>query len=365
MSRNFKKFAIVCAVEIILQAAASQLSSNGIHVTRIEYKSCDQQDLEFELQKNDYNYQDSTIVKCDSVKVKGKVTKSLDCGVGCQPGYTMEQDQPKNQTFQEVFSLKCRNLLVKSDKGESLYTWLKEDGTIAFKTTTQKALPSCKLATCPTGVSLRVNHGERKRMLKWRDNHTTLKLQLSKKFIKQALMKRFLIDKKNLENSKIVSSIASNYKKNGWTIMFEFDQPLNASLFRSVATVKGRHFQILNGSRNIAFSSYKNDKDLLGGNNDTSNVYNIEMKFNSYKGDASRDFYGQRPININVKEVRLFDHSYKNLSCLFNENIDTPVKIQDFEKENWEVGSYLNTLKDGPIFRRFCLFFGLAGCAGF
>jgi len=40
------------------------------------------------------------------------------------------------------------------------------------------------------------------------------------------------------------------------------------------------------------------------------------------------------------------DHSYKNLSCLFNKNIDTPVKTQDFEKENWEDGSYLKTLKN-------------------
>ena len=119
--------------------------------------------------------------------------------------------------------------------------------------------------------------------------------------------------------------------------MFQFNKSLNSS-FTSILRATGRHIQVLDGSKAIAFSSDGNHKDLLGVATDDDKIFTVRVKFNKNKKYMSDENLSP----INVEDIKLFDHSYQNLSCIFNENIETPVKILESSKEAWELRNYLN-----------------------
>ena len=109
----------------------------------------------------------------------------------------------------------------------------------------------------------------------------------------------------------------------------------------------GRHIQVLDGSKAIAFSSDRNHKDLLGITTDDDAIFTVRMKFNKnekYMTKYDENLHASPIMDLNVEDIRLFDHSYKNLSCLFNDNVDSPVKVLGSSKEPWEVKNYLSTV---------------------
>jgi len=65
-------------------------------------------------------------------------------------------------------------------------------------------------------------------------------------------------------------------------------------------------------------------------------------KNEKYMTKYDENLHASPIMDLNVEDIRLFDHSYKNLNCLFNDNVDSPVKILESSKEPWEVKNYLS-----------------------
>jgi len=339
-------------------------SQNSVKVTRPEFETCFSVDIMRYIVSGEpgplttdrmVKHHDSHIIKCQPMRdipennkielVWGEyltVRTTNLCHVACAPGYAFKGDKALKPLFKDdILHLECKKSPFKSDEGKDLFLWrYKDDHRDPFS-----VLPVCMPTKCPRGVSLRLNK-VRRRMLTWSHNDTLLKLRLSKKFINSAIEKKFLgllgehlffYDEDERGNSDFLKNHHhidkfANYKKNGWTIMFEFDKPLNNS-FRSLQMVTGKHVQILNNSKAIAFSSYPNDKDILGERNKRDD-FTVKLKFNKYK-DRNTDM-----SKISVVDVRLFEHTFKNLSCFFNEDLDSSVKATDSDRQRWEIGKY-------------------------
>ena len=264
-------------------------------------------------------------------------------GYACMPGYEMEFNANITSLDQvsmleggeEILELKCKSLFFENHLGQDLdfFVWKHKGSNISLK----KTLPVCKRVKCPKGVSLKVNKIDMDKILQWRNNRTSLKFSMTKKFLKRVITKKFI-------TQKSTDLIASNFKTNGWTLLFQFNKPLNSS-FTSILRATGRHIQVLDGSKAIAFSSDRNHKDLLGIATDDDAIFTVRMKFNKNEKNMTKydeNLHASPIMDLNVEDIRLFDHSYKNLSCLFNDNVDSPVKILGSSKEPWEMKNYLS-----------------------
>ena len=147
---------------IYITVGATSFEVNSTKLLTTIYTSCDQSDVELELEYNNFDYMESSIIKCDQLKG----SEGLDCQVACMPGYTMDQKIDTSYSF----FLECKSLNLAfngqsgepltNSQGENVFLWKirKLTGMDKYNSlSTSKSedfilsgnLPVCKRLECP------------------------------------------------------------------------------------------------------------------------------------------------------------------------------------------------------------------------